>query len=191
MKTIRLISKTFIAVLLSISFLGLSASDQPIESNRIQPDHAPTPFSAEEIYKGCPQGRKIVFQLETFGKAVMFQSLEFQMVEKDEVVFESITKDAGGKQIGSRKMTVGKWKDLQAHASFLKDETVITTESFTTSAGTFECWLYTISSKTKKKNVKRLWFAKKLPGPPICYEEKQDGTVIFKMTMLKTGLEKR
>jgi hypothetical protein len=191
MKKIKISIQIILVVLLSVLLLPATASEQPIESNRMQSDHAPTPFNAQEIYEGCPRGRKIIFQLETFGKAIMFQSLEFQTVEKDEVVFESITKGSDGKQLGSRKLTVGKWKDLQTHASFPKNQTVITSESYTTPAGTFDCWLYTISDKKKKKNVKRLWFAKKLPGPPVCYEEKQDGKVTFKMTMLKTGFGKK
>jgi hypothetical protein len=50
----------------------------------------------------------------------------------------------------------------------------------------FECWLYVVSSeKEGKKDVKRFWFAKTLPGPPICYEQTVDGTLTFRMTLVE------
>ncbi len=167
-----------------------AATDKPMEKNRMQPDHAPTPYSADEIRQGCPRKRKIVFQVETFGQTVMFQSVIFLTVEQKEVVFEAVTTGSDGKQIGSRKMTTGLWTDLQSHASFPESQTEIRTETITTPAGTFDCWLYEVSDKKSgKTGVMRYWFAKNLPGPPVLYEEVADQKVIYKMSMLKTGME--
>lgn len=82
---------------------ALPGADKPPESNRMQPDHAPTPFSAAEIREGCPRKRKIVFQIETFGQTVMFQSLTFLTVEEKEVVFEAVNTGSDGKQMGPEK----------------------------------------------------------------------------------------
>lgn len=168
----------------------LYGADMPPASNKMQPDHAPTPFSAEQIQKACPRNRKIVFQMETFGQTVMFQTLTFLSVEESKMVFEAVTTGTDGKQMGPRKMTTGVWSDLQAHASFPAAQTEIRTESITTPAGTFDCWLYVVTDK-KNSNalVQRYWFAKKLPGPPVVYEEVQGERVVSKLIMLKTGLE--
>ena len=164
-------------------------SNQPPETNRMQPDHAPTPFSAAEIRTGCPRNRKIVFQVETFGQAVSFQTLTFVSVYEEKVVFESITTGMDGKRIGSKRMTTGTWQDLQAHASFPQARTTIQKESYTVPAGTFDCWRYEVTqAKDGKTDIQRYWFALTLPGPPICVEETVDGKVAYKMTMLKTGL---
>ena len=163
-------------------------ANKPPEANRMKPDHAPTPFSAKEIYAGCPRGREIVFQVETFGQPVIFQALTFVTVHEDKVVFESVTTGMDGKQQGPRRVTTGTWKDLQEHASFPEKQTTIQKESFTVPAGTFDCWRYEVTlGKDGKTNVQRYWFAINLPGPPICFEETVDGRVAYKMTMLKTG----
>ena len=162
---------------------------KPPESNRMKPDHAPTPFSAEEIRIGCPRDRKIVFQVETFGKQMVFQTLTFVTVSEKEVVFESMTTGMEGKRVGSRRMSTGTWKDLQSHASFPGAQTKIQKEPFTINTGTFDCWRYEVTLKKEgKTNVQRYWFALDLPGPPICFEETVDGKLAFKMTMLKTGM---
>jgi len=160
----------------------------PPDSNRMKPDYAPTPFSAEEIRKGCPRNRKIVYQVETFGQPVVFQTMTFVTVSQQEVVVENVTKGVDGKRIGSRQMITGKWGDFQAHASFPQAKTMITRESYTVPAGTFDCWRYEVTTeKEGKSNIQRYWFALDMPGPPICFEERLDGKLAYKMTMLKTG----
>jgi hypothetical protein len=163
-------------------------TDRPPGTNRMRPDHAPTPFSAEEIYAGCPRDREIVFQVEAFGQPVIFQTMKFVTVYENKVVFESITTGTDGKQQGPRRITTGTWKDLQEHASFPEKQTTIQKESLTVPAGTFDCWRYDVTlGKDGKTNVQRYWFALNLPGPPICFEETVDARVAYKMTMLKNS----
>jgi hypothetical protein len=161
---------------------------KPAKTNRMEPGYAPTPFSAEEIRSGCPKGRKIVFQVEMFGKPLIFRTTEFVSVNQEGTVMETVTKGSDGKHIGKRQMVIAKWKELQAHASFPEARTEIRVEKYTTPAGTFDCWLYTVKeSKDGKANVKRLWFALSLPGPPVCYEETANGRLTYRLIMLKTG----
>jgi hypothetical protein len=183
----RLLPVLAVMLLLAPSYPSTAAPAQQSGSIVIKADHAPTPFSAEQIRSGCPKGRKIVFQVESSGKALMFQSVEFLTCEKDKVVYEIVTRGVDGKQMGPRKMITGTWEDLQSHTSFPKDQTIITSESYTAPAGTFDCLRYTV---TGKSGVKRFWFAKTMPGPPLAFEEKVNDRVTMKMAMLKTGLEK-
>jgi hypothetical protein len=183
----------FLAVIVLLAVFpgpGLDAdSNLPPGSNRLQPDHAPTPFSAEEIREGCPRNRRVVFQVETFNQPVVFQTLTFVSVYEEKVVFETLTTGMDGKRIGSKQLTTGTWKDLQSHASFPQAQTKIRKESFTVPAGTFDCWRYEVTlQKDGKTDTQHFWFALKLPGPPICFEEAVDGKVIYKLTMLNTGL---
>ncbi len=177
-----------IAALFINGHLTGAGPKKPPETNRMKPDHAPTPFSAEEIRSGCPRGRKIVFQVEVFGKPLLYRTITFVTVNPEDTVFETVTTGMDGKKIGKKRMTIAKWKDLQAHASFPGKQTETRSENHTTPAGTFDCWLYIITSqKDGKKNVRRYWFAKSLPGPPVYVEETVDGRLAYKMTMLKTG----
>ncbi|MCP4213978.1 MAG: hypothetical protein GY765_04935 [bacterium] len=176
-----------VLLLLVPSFQSAVAPDQKPEFKVIKAGHAPTPFLPSQIRNGCPEGRKIVFQVESFGKALMFQSIEFLTCQESKVVFELVTKGVDGKQMGSRKMTTGTWQDLQSHASYPKTNTIITSESYTTPAGTFDCLLYTVTGESA---TKRFWFAKEMPGPPLAFEEISNDKVTMKMVMLKTGLKK-
>jgi hypothetical protein len=177
-------------VFFAASQLTLTGAEtrKPAEANRMEPGHAPTPFSAGEIRSGCPKGRKIVYQVEMYGKPLLFRTTEFVSANKEGTVMESTTKGADGKQVGKRQMVIAKWKELQAHASFPADQTEIGSEKYKTPAGTFDCWLYTVKeTKAGKTNIKRLWFAISLPGPPVCYEETIDGKMAYRLVMLKTG----
>jgi len=161
---------------------------KPPEANRMKPGHAPTPFSAEEIRSGCPRDRKIVFQVEVSGQPVLYRTTIFVTVNPDDTVLETVTTGTDGKKVGKKQMMTAKWKDLQAHASFPEKQTEIRSENYTTPAGIFDCWLYVVTTqKNGKRNVQCYWFAKSLPGPPICVEETADGRLAYRLTMLKTG----
>ena len=160
--------------------------DLPPASNKLKPDHAPTPFSAKEIREGCPRDRTMVFQIEVFGKPMMFRTTRFMSHFEDRTVMEDITKMADGKKVGKTQIITAKWSDLQHHASFPAAKTKITNVKHTVPAGTFDCYLYTVTGTAAGKTViKQLYFAKKLPGPPIVYIEKTDGKITYNMTMIK------
>lgn len=179
-------------ITLTIIFGGMvvfstEKNQRPPDSNRMEKGFAPTPFSADEIKINCPQGRIIVFQVETSGKPLFFQTMKFGTESKDGTVVESTITDAAGQIVGQKQYIISKWTELQSHASFPEERTRIESQEFTTPAGTFDCWLYTVSSDTNEvKSEKRFWFAKILPGPPICYEEKNGDTVAYRLTMLKS-----
>lgn len=176
-----------IVFILSVPLFPQGATaTQPPETNRMEKDQAPTPFSAAEIRDACPRDRKIVFQVEMFGNPIIYRTTKFASHHDDYTVLENITTGTDGKKIGKTQLVTAKWLDLQAHASFPADQTRISSESYSVPAGTFDCWLYVIKiTQGGKTTAKRLWFAKKLPGPPICYEEQVDGKTTYRMIMLK------
>ena len=117
----------------------------------------------------------------------MVRKMSFGNDDGEKTVICTINLGTDGKQLGQKEYSYQTWKELQAHASFPEKQTEIKTENFTAPVGTFDCWHYIIKSETDgKKNEKHLWFAKSLPGPPICYEESTDGKILFRMIMLKS-----
>jgi hypothetical protein len=176
-----------VAVMLSVPLRSAAESTQkPPDANRMEPDSAPTPFSAEEIRANCQRGRTIVFQLETFGKPLLFKTMTFGTESKDGTVIENVTTGVDGKVIGKKEYVIAKWTELQAHGSFSQAQTEIKTEQYTTPAGTFDCWLYIVKTDKDHKGEERCWFAKSMPGPPICFEQSEDGQTVFRVTMLKS-----
>lgn len=177
---------TAICCLLLPATLTGQAKDMPPASNKTQADHAPTPFSAAEIKAGCPRDRTMVFQIEMFGKSMLFRTTRFMSHFDDRTVLENITKTADGKKVGKTQIVTANWTDLQAHASFPAINTKITNVKHTVPAGTFDCYLYTITDTAAgKSSEKQLYFAKSLPGPPITYIEKADGKITYRMVMIK------
>jgi hypothetical protein len=175
-------------LLFTASHFQLTGSEtvKPPEKNRMKPDHAPTPFSAAEIRDGCPNGRTIKHRIEMAGKPDTFRVFTFINGDRQSTSFQSMTLDMAGKQVEEKQTARAKWEELRTHASFPQAMTQISTESYTTPAGTFDCWLYVVTlEKEGKKDVKRFWFAKSLPGPPICFEQTVNGKQVFRMTLVE------
>lgn len=152
----------------------------------MQPGHAPTPYSADEIRKGCPAGRTTKFMIEMIGQPTSYQLLTFVAHSTEGTGFESIELDWEGNQVGEKQTAQAGWEELQSHASFPEANTRISSESYMTPAGKFDCWLYVVTTeKEGKKEEARYWFAKSLPGAPIYVEQAIDGNTVFKMTLVE------
>jgi hypothetical protein len=179
----------FIAIAV-MAFISTGAAAEKVnlpESNRMKPDHLPTPFTAEQIRESC-KGRKIKLLSETPGKPNSYQVFEFRQGDAEKADFDVSLLDAQGKQMGQKQPVQPPWKALQGHASYPKATTTLTREKKTTSAGAFDCWLYTTTeTKEGKTHVSRFWFARSMPGPPILLTTEIDGKIAFKMTMVETG----
>lgn len=174
--------------------LALIASTPP-EANRMKPEHAPTPFSADEIRKGCPNGRINTFRIEIPGKDPVLSYQRFHDCTKDVAHVERYRMTPEGKLLGKKVSRRWPWKSLQGHASHPKDKTKITEGRIETPAGKFDCWIYAVLTKTRdgKTRVTTLHFAKTLPGPPIRMIQEIDGKRGFTMTLIQLvkGAEKK
>ena len=143
--------------------------------------HAPTPFSAEDIRKGCPEGRESTFSIKAPGRKAAEQTFAFG---KGTETNTALTVTGMGRK---NEVNVA-WRALQGHASFPKDQTKITDGKITVPAGTFHCKVYTVTLEAAGvKTVRTFWFAKNLAGPPV----KQVQTVAGKEQMTMTLVRHR
>lgn len=156
----------------------------PPEANRMQADHAPTPFCADEIRRGCPEGRQDRFRIERAGQPTTFRVVTFTDTSDEGTHFSAQTFDAQGDRIGPDQTATATWVELQGHASFPAERTAITCDTLTTPAGTFDCWLYAVRPTPGEPPVtQRFWFARSLAGPPVRFEQERDGKIAFAMTL--------
>lgn len=165
---------------------GLSAEvegERPPEANRMKPDHAPTPFSAAEFRDSFYNGLRFKYQIQTTDEPDIFAVVTFWNWSEEGVSIEAVRFDSEGKQVGEKKNTRVKWKEFQKQLSFPEANTKITSETISTPAGTFECWLYEVTSGGKK--VERLWFTKTMPGLPVYSEDKVAGQLMSKATLME------
>jgi len=161
--------------------VAAAPDEKPAEDpRRMQPGHAPTPYTAEELRKACPEGRTDVFRVERKDGVVLLTNTFLKCDEKGTEVESATAKEDGTKLGGGKKTST--WKELQAHASSPEADTKITEETVEVPAGKFECWLYVVSQGT---SVRRMHFAKKLPGPPVKMVMETDGKTSLTMTLLE------
>jgi hypothetical protein len=130
----------------------------------VDPGHAPTPFTADEIRDGSPDGRTVLVQHQYPNDDPQFWRTRFVASDQNgpEVVNQQV--EADGTSIGPETRMRVTWDELQAHASFPKAATTIEEATTRTPLGDLDCLLYTVSDGVEEK---RLWFAKSLPGMPV------------------------
>ena len=156
----------------------------------MQPDHAPTPFSAAQIHAACPVGRHNLYELRTEGKAPLYQLSTFVASNERGAEFQAELVNEEGAEVGGVQRASATWEELQAHASFPEANTEIRRERIKVPAGTFDCWRYTVTETDDEWTlVHRLWFTPELPGPPVRMEQATNGELVFHMILLKTGTD--
>jgi len=166
-------------------------AETPPASHRMQADHAPTPYAAEEIRSGCPDGSWRLMRLSTLGPqgwAVSLQKTRFLHDGGSSTEFEVTQQDEAGNVRGEPRRGTATWEQLQAHASFPQADTCIERVPVTLDCGRFDCWLYiVVTPDAQGMREKRLWFARELPGPPVHMEEWLDQELVFHMTLVEYG----
>lgn len=184
--------KWFAALFLlpTITIHVIAQADSPPASHRMKEDHAPTPFSADEIRRGCPIGREDRFLIEVSGQPATLRRVRFINGTPDGTGFLSEVLNADGTPLGNPQTAVATWQELQAHASFPASSTTISHAPLTTPAGTFDCWVYDVSTELDNGSTqkRRFWFARSLPGPPVRVEQTLDGEQIYAMTLQSVTL---
>jgi hypothetical protein len=133
------------------------------------PGHAPTPFTAEEIRRGCPEGRTVITRTVS-PEGTTTSTSRFTRCDEEGTTL------VGGN--GAHRVS---WVDLQRHASFPADVTTIDEERITTPLGSLDCLRYQV---TADDEVSTFWFAKSLPGMPVLYTSASGGRLISTTTMV-------
>jgi hypothetical protein len=161
---------------------------QPSSSTSSADDPAPYPFTAAEIRAGCPLGRVIDYRIEKVGESARSERWAFAPVGEDSVTITTTALDAQGNPTGVPETQTAKWTELHEHAHFPRAATQLSEESLTVPAGTFAVLRYVV---TKEDDVKTLWFAKTLAGPPVKLEATHSGQTVMTMTMQANRMPKQ
>ncbi len=154
----------------------------PPDSNRTQPDHAPTPYSADDIRRACGPGRRNTYRIEAKGEQPYLMATEWfgGGAKTGEASFTKL--DLDGETVAGPGRTEMEWRDLQKHASYPGDVTTIEETTVEVGAGEFAVWLYTVR---RDDLVERVWFAKDLPGPPVLKIDERDGAEESRMELIE------
>jgi hypothetical protein len=137
----------------------------------------PTPFTAQEIRRGCPSGRTIRLLVEPADGTPYKRVSRFSDCDESGATIESwrVLPDGERADVSSVRST---WLDLQRHAAFPEDSTRVTQSTIDLPFGAFACLVFTSDSGA------RFDFATDLPGMPARYEIPVGGGGVEVTTMV-------
>ena len=154
---------------------------QPADPHILHPDHAPTPFTADEIRTGCPAGRTVTMAVDGDGGSFL-QTIRFVAVDREGASQESLAVTEEGEPLGEPSTTRTSWVGFQEHASFPAEVTVVRVEALNTPLGRLECRVYEVEQDGESD---RYWFAVDRPGMPVKTQTVSGDRVISRMTMIE------
>ena len=140
-------------------------TDTPPETNRVRPDHAPTPFTAEEIRDEWVPGFRIMMR-HTFPEKTMIERWTVVAADDQGVEIENAAIDDGGSVLGEPTVVRSTWVELRDHASFPAKHSTREWVSRSTALGDFEGWLYRVADP-EAATIQEFFFAPELPGAPV------------------------
>lgn len=126
--------------------------------------HAPTPFTADEIRRGCPAGRTVTARTEAAGEPDRVDISVFVETDEDGALLESN---------GQRHRV--SWRELQGHASFPAEATTIAEDVLDGPLGQLECLSYRVVTDD---TAATFWFAKERPGMPVLFTTEKAGAIV-------------
>ena len=160
-------------------------TDDGVDARILGPGLLPTPFTADEIREGCPDGRLIRLLVEVDGQEPFIRTNHFIDGDDEGSTLESQRLALDGTPISDRESTRVTWRQLQAHASFPADTTTRTEETLDIEIGSLECLRYTAVDGSE---VSTFWFARSMPGMPVRYQAEAGGRVVNRVTMIENRL---
>ena len=147
---------------------------QSADAHILEAGHAPTPFTAAEIRRGCPAGRTIRLLIEIEDQAPFHSVNRYVETDAEGATVERTRYTAAGEPLGEPTQGRETWLELQGHASFPSDRTEVARERIRTPLGALECLRYTVTEGTTEETF---WFATTKPGMPIRYTTQEAGQV--------------
>jgi hypothetical protein len=158
----------------------------PVDPHVLNPQHLPTPFTADEIRDGCPAGRVIHLVVEDGDEKPYRRVNRFLSTDADGADQDAMIVDGDGAPLGAVRVFRTTWKELQGHASFPAADTTIDEETIETPLGRLDCLRYA-TSEGATEHV--FWFARNRPGMPVKYMTLQRGTPMSVSTVVSDTVD--
>ena len=145
---------------------------------------AAPPYTAEQIRDATRMGRTYTFLMQELDKPDTYMRLAFIEVSDDGATIERTILGADGKAEQGTMRVESTWDELVAHASYPAASTDITEETVDTPAGSFECFVYSVTvDSADGKLWTHVYFAKSMPGAPVLLIVEIDGRWSSTMTL--------
>lgn len=138
-------------------------------------DHHPTSFTADQIREGCLPGRRIVVRSKG-SETTAWHVTKFVHFRESGTHGTYAACDSPGNHTGPVAEWHATWRDLQAHAGFLRETCVVSEQgAVDLPLGPKRCRVYTV---TEGNRVTRYCFAVDTPGMPLRVAVEDDGSAV-------------
>ncbi len=135
----------------------------------------PTPYTADEIKEAFQPGLAVAFDLTD--------------TTRQDWLVDSATADTVTIAFTTAQKTescASTFEELRAHAEFPAENTTRERGSWTTALGPLEGWAYVVAGEG---TTKTFWFADGHAGPPVRMTVQAGDTEVFRMEMVKRGMQ--
>ncbi|MGG5258975.1 hypothetical protein [Phycicoccus avicenniae] len=147
----------------------------------LEPDHLPTPFTADEIRYATPEGRTQVVLVEPAGQEPVCRAVRWTQVGPEGAVQVRTPLDADGEPAGEGGSEEVTWRELQAHASFPAVRSSVERVRLEHALGDLDCLRYTVGDGDA---VDHYWFDLARPGMPVLLQSARGPERVLTMTVL-------
>jgi hypothetical protein len=154
------------------------------DAHQLHPDDRPTPFSADEIRRGCSPGRTVRSLVTEAGSEPYVGVTRFVSTDDEGAEQESWRETPDGDRLTEPQRRRSTWLEFQGHASMPAATTEIAEERIEIPAGRFDCLRYT---RTDGDEVSTFWFAKVAPGMPLKFEQRTNGELVYSSTAIENS----
>ncbi len=128
---------------------------------------APTPFTADEIRSGCPEGRTIRIRVTPSAGHPYVRVSRFEECDDEGAVLARWRIGRDGEPDAAMERARVSWLDLQRHAAFPVGATRIDAAAIVLPFGEFDCLVYRVVRHGRESVFS---FARALPGMPVRVE---------------------
>ncbi|HWV47929.1 MAG TPA: hypothetical protein VN035_00610 [Microbacterium sp.] len=151
-------------------------SDAEPDAHLLGPGLLPTPFTADEIRRATGGGKTIRIRIDNPDGSRTLRVNRFRETDADGATLDRWTAGPTGIVEGEITSSRVTWLDLQRHAAFPSDRTVLSTETLDLPIGRVECLRYEVRS-TADAEPDTFWFSVAHPGMPVQYETAVDSGI--------------
>jgi len=152
--------------------------------SRSNADHLPTPFTAEQIRNGSPEGHTVDIRTDHPDGTVTFERVEFVQCDDEGATLRSGPVDESGQPVGAAREARAAWTDLQAHASFPAAAATRVEDTVSSPLGADMTSLrYDVNAGDRTMTF---WFSLAHPGMPVRFTTTlPDGTTEQTTTVIR------
>lgn len=150
--------------------------DADPDAHVLGPGLLPTPFTADEIRRATGGGRTIRIQVDNPDGTRTLRVNRFRETDADGATLERWTTGLTGIVEGEITRSRVTWTELQRHAAFPSERTVLSSETLDLPIGRVDCLRYDVRDAADAA-PDAYWFSVAHPGMPVRYETPQNGGI--------------